>query len=269
VALHAVLAVLLVTSPSLFPNLGDVTWGSEAGGGGGISVQLVAADFTGIPLPAPAVVSPEAVGNDSPGFYEPVPTPEAAPPEEDLTEAEPIPETFEPPAVEAPRPEPAAAPEAAPPEPGATAPPAPTPPSPPREERPPVPDNAVPFGQGGQLDISGGFSTGQGTGSVDIGDGAFGQQHSTYVRAMTQRISQNWFQSMVNLAVPSGRRVTLTFDILRDGRIQNTRIVESSGDSTLDTSAERAIQRSSPLQPLPLAFRGNQVSVRFWFEFQR
>lgn len=267
VALHGVLAILLVTSPSLFPDLGDA-WGGESGGSGGISVQLVSS-LSGVPLPSPAFVSPDAVGNDSPGFYEPDPAPPARPPETPA-DAEPIPEVFEvaeaAPDVPVPVPAP---PAAAPAAPVVEAPPAPPSPTPAREDRAPAPDNAVPFGEGGQPDVSSGFSSDQGAGGLDIGDGAFGQQYGAYVRGMTRRISDNWFQGMVDANVGSGRRVTLSFDILRDGRIDGIRVVESSGNASLDTSAQRALLRSSPLPPLPLSYRGSSVGVRFWFEFRR
>jgi len=269
VALHVVLAVILITSPNLFPSFDDGTWGSEAGGGGGISVQLVS-NLAGVPLPAPDILRPDAVGNDSPGLYEPLPEPEVSAPEESLADAEPIPESFE---ITPEPPEAAVEPESEParpaPRPAEPAAPRPAAPSEARDNPAPAPDNAVPFGEGGQSAISGGFSTGAGTG-LDFGDGgAFGQQYGTYVRAMRQRISDNWYQSMVNVAVPAGQRVTFAFDILRSGQIENVHLVESSGNASLDTSAERAILRSNPLPFLPTQYRGARISVQFWFEYRR
>lgn len=276
IGLHVVLGTLLIASPWLFPAYGDDQWGDEGGGMGGISVDIVS-DF-GVPLPTPANARPDAVGNDSPGLYAPAPPPEPPPAPETEAEAELVPEVFEvreaaaeeaepdpepepapPPSPPAPRPEPAAPPA-----------PVPTPAAPPRDEPAPAPANAIPFGEGGRPDVSGGFPIGgQGTGNLEFGDGAFGNQYGTYVRAMRQRISENWLQSMVNASVPAGRRVTLTFDILRSGQIDTLRIAESSGDPSLDQSAERAIQRSNPLAALPTSYGGPRVSVRFWFEYVR
>lgn len=267
VGLHTGLAVLLIASPLLFPSNSEL-WGSEGGSGGAISFQTVS-DLSGLPLPPAPNARPDAIGNDSAGLYEPVPQPEAAsPPEPAPEDAEPVPENFEvreePEA--APKPEPTPPP--APPRPEPT-PPAPRLPDPPRDPVAPPSDNAIPFGGGGRPDVSGAITTGQGTGGLEVGDGAFGSQYGTYVRAMRQRISNYWYQSMVNASVPYGSRVTLTFDILRNGQIDNVEIVEGSGDPSLRDSALRAILRSSPLSPLPATFRGSRINVRFWFEFQR
>ena len=262
VLLHVVLGMLLVLSPALFPAFGDVPWGSEAGGGGGISMRLVA-DESGIPLPAPDITNPDAVGNESTGLFAPLE--EAAPaavPDEAIAEAELVPETFEE-IDEVPVPEPDV---------GATSPgaPTPSPPAPaPVAEAPPAPDNAIPFGEGGQPDIGAGFATTGGTYGVDVGDGTFGQQYGRYVNAMRRRVSENWYQSMIEANVQSGARVTMEFEILRNGLIQSVSVVESSGIRSLDDSAERAIYRVRQLEPLPPTYRGASIDVQFWFEFTR
>jgi len=260
-----------VTSPALFPAFGDVPWGSDAGGGGGISVQLVSSE-TGIPLPAPFQTNPDAVGNDSAGFYTPPEESAPTPVLEDASDAEPVPETFpelsdredlenvvvepQPPAPE-PRPETRETPAVAPARASSAS------------ATSTAPDNAVPFGEGGRPDVNAGFATGQGTYGVGVGDGTFGQRYGRYVDAMRRRISENWFQSMVDANVPRGRRVTLGFEILRNGIVRNVHIVESSGIRSLDDSAERAILRVRQLEPLPADYRGTSIEVEFWFEFAR
>jgi periplasmic protein TonB len=61
----------------------------------------------------------------------------------------------------------------------------------------------------------------------------------------------------------------LTFDVLRNGAVANIEITQSSGNASVDNSAVRAIQGSSPLNPLPGEYSGNKVSVEFWFDFRR
>jgi len=56
---------------------------------------------------------------------------------------------------------------------------------------------------------------------------------------------------------------------LRDGTITNIQITQSSNDSSVDTSAIRAIQASSPLQSLPPEYSGSAVNVTFWFDYHR
>jgi len=277
VILHVFLAVLLLASPALFPNFAEDPWGSESGGAGGIQVQLVA-NTSGVPLPAPAITSPDAAGNDSPGLYEPLPEPEPAAPDDALSDAEPVPETFSEPAdreeapeAEDPEPEPQIPPPPPRREPETVAaPPAPAPPPVTRpEDRAPAPDNAVPFGEGGQPSVSSGFALGGGRGGLDIGTGAFGEQHGTYVRSITQRISNAWVQSRIPANIRTAPRVYVAFDILRNGTIENIRVEQSSGNADIDRSAERAVFASHPLAPLPAQYRGTRVSVSFWFELTR
>lgn len=271
VGLHGLMLAGALVTPGLFPTLGDSLWGSPDAIGG-IRIGL-ASEVGGIPLPAPSVVSETAAGNDSEGFFEAEPPPPA--PAEDasetLVEAEPIPadpaavaEAAPPPA---PPPPPAPAPEPeAPPTPN---PPAPSRPVPDREPPPDRPDNAVPFGQGGQVALPFGQpGAGAGTG-VAFGDGAFGDRYGAYVESIRTRISNEWLQGRIDASVRSAPRVYVSFDIERDGSISNVRIEESSGNGQVDRSARRAVDASNPLSPLPRDYRGARVSVRFWFELRR
>ena len=252
--LHAALGVTVVMLPGIFPAYGITGWGSEEGGEAGVSVSIVS-NISGIPLPAPAVMNETAAANESAGFFEsePVAPPpeESAPEEVSVVEAEPVPETLAP--VET------------------TPPPPPPRPAPTGEtESTSIPDNAIPFGEGGLPAINfGQFGSGDGTGAVAMGEGAFGERYGSYVESITRRISENWLQSMIAASVNTAPRIYVSFDILRDGTIMNEQIEESSGIPTLDRSAMRAIFASNPLAPLPGDLRGRSVSVRFWFEYTR
>ena len=251
--LHAALGVTVFMLPGIFPAYGIIGWGSEEGGEAGVSVSIVS-NISGIPLPAPAVMNETAAANESAGFFESEPAPppeEAAPAEVPVVEAEPVPETIAPVETTPPPPPPRPAPTEDP-------------------ETSETPDNAVPFGQGGLPAINfGQFGSGDGTGAVAMGEGAFGERYGSYVESITRRISENWLQSMIAANVNTAPRIYVSFDILRDGTIMNEQIEESSGIPTLDRSAMRAIFASNPLTPLPGDFRGRSVSVRFWFEYTR
>jgi TonB family protein len=257
--LHVVLASIVVLSPAIFPAFGGISWGSENAGGEGMSVQIVAS-ISGVPLPAPAVVNDEAVANESAGFHESEPEPAVEPeptPEGPVPEAEPVPETtasFE------------TTPPAPPPE---TIPPPGPPPDESEPEAEPDVDNAVPFGEGGRPAINYGQPGGEGTGVGAIGEGAFGELYGGYVEAITRRISENWLQSTVDVNLRRAPRIYMSFDILRDGSITNVEISETSGNRSLDRSAQRAVFASSPLAPLPTGFRGRSVQVSFWFEYTK
>jgi periplasmic protein TonB len=245
---HGVLFTLVILSPTLFPTSGDASWGSNTGGSGGINVKIVGT-VSGVSLPSPEVVKEDAAANESQGFYK---TEVAPPPVPD--KAEPIPETKAPVKV--------------------TPPPRPPRPAPPSKSstpaEPEVPDNAVPFGQGGRPALAyGQFTTGAGPAGIGFGDGTFGNRYGWYVDSITRRISQNWLQSLVDSRIHAAPRVYLSFDIERDGSIRNVELKQPSGIPSLDRSAQRAILASNPLPPLPSDYRGGTVNVSFYFEYAR
>lgn len=137
------------------------------------------------------------------------------------------------------------------------------------------PKNAVPYGQGGTPNVpySGStFKISQKTkGGLSLGGpgGGFGQRFPWYVAAVQRRVSSNWLQATVAPTVQWAPRVVIDFEILRDGTIVNIQIEKSSGYPSVDASAVRAIQASSPLNPLPGAYAGSYVDVEFWFDFRR
>jgi TonB family protein len=90
-----------------------------------------------------------------------------------------------------------------------------------------------------------------------------------YSTAAQQRISKNWSQSNIDAAVSSAPRVTVTFNILRDGHITNIQITQSSNNASVDDSARRAIQTSNPLMTLPAACSGPSVGVQFYFGYRK
>jgi len=246
VLLHGGLFAIVFFSPNLFPSLGP-NWGSQDGGpDAGIQVKIVGGT-SGIPLPAPPVVSETAPASDSPSFYN---REEPAPPVTPDKKAEPIPDETAPKKPPAPKPKPAPpAQKAAPP--------------------PETPSNAVP-GTGARPALAyGQFATGAGEAGIGFGDAVFGDRYGTYVNAITRAISSNWLKSMVDARVQKAPRVYLTFTIARDGRISNVEVQQSSGIPSLDRSAQRAVLASDPLPPLPSDYRGSDINVRFYFEFSR
>ena len=134
----------------------------------------------------------------------------------------------------------------------------------------PPPLNAVASSQGGRPALNyGAFSTGAGQAGAVFGDAAFGDRYGTYVEAMQRRISQNWLKSLVDSRITSAPRVYLEFEIARDGTISNVVVQQSSGNPSLDRSAQRAIFASNPLASLPADYRGTNVQVRFYFEYTK
>ena len=87
-----------------------------------------------------------------------------------------------------------------------------------------------------------------GLGFTGAAGGDFGSRFSWYVEAVQRRISSNWLQSTVDPSVAAAPRVVVTFTILRDGTVTNIQVTQSSNNYSVDTSAVRAVQDSSPLR---------------------
>ena len=60
----------------------------------------------------------------------------------------------------------------------------------------------------------------------------------------------------------------MKFTIGKHGQVSNLEIDQPSGSAQLDGSGKRAVQRAS-IPPLPQAYSGSSVDVRFYFEYSR
>ena len=132
--------------------------------------------------------------------------------------------------------------------------------------------NVVPFGEGGPAAGPYAlFSVGAAKGGFGFtgGGGDFGARFAYYVRAVNQKVSENWLRYEIDPRIQSGNRVYVTFDIDRSGHPSHIQIEQSSGVPSLDTSALRALQRIDTFGPLPQEYAGNKVSVEFWFDYKR
>jgi periplasmic protein TonB len=256
VLLHLTLGALLVISEFYAPP--KENWGSA--GNGSIKVGMVGS-VPQIPLPQPEIETPSRVVDESKGLYKEEPPKITQPP----PDAIPIPKV---PHLKPPKPtkEENVTPSR----------PKPEHPSKILENKIPPPPNAVPYGHGGAPTVPAtSFTMGAGNTSAGIsfngpsGNGDFGSKYPWYVEAVQRRISSNWLQSTIDANVGWAPRVIVSFDILRDGRVTNIQITKSSNNYSVDTSAVRAIQQSSPLDRLPGGYSGSSVGVEFWFDYKR
>jgi len=218
------------------------SWGGVGGSLGGTKVSLVAS--AGIPMPIqPAVTDSKAVDTTK-GLYKEEPPK----PPEPKTDAEKIPK-FEkekklPPSHK----------------------------SRVFESKTPPPDNAVPYGKGGSPDLPSGYSQTPG-GSTGVaaqgqGGGDFGARYPWYVDAVRSRIRQAWDQSTIEPAVRAARRAhaVVTFRINPNGSISKISLYQTSGNSSMDYSALRALQNIDAFRPLPNDYMGSYVDVTFDFD---
>ena len=132
-------------------------------------------------------------------------------------------------------------------------------------------DNAVP-GHGGTPDLPTGYSqtpgSSSGTSVQGQGGGDFGGRYPWYVDAVRNRIRQSWDQNTIEPAVRAAHRAhtVVTFRINADGSISNIRVSQSSGNSSMDYSAQRALQTIDAFRPLPNDYMGHYVDVTFDFD---
>ncbi len=89
-----------------------------------------------------------------------------------------------------------------------------------------------------------------------------------YAESMVSRIRVNWYNNMPQL-IQTGLKgvVTIRFLIHRDGQITDVTIIKGSGVPPYDFAAKKAIELSSPLNPLPKDFPNptEHVTAMFFY----
>jgi len=217
-------------------------WGGTGGKLGGTKVNLVAS--AGIPMPKEPNVTESRTVDTTKSLHKEEPKPK---PPEPKTDATPI-RKFE---KEKPLP--------------------PSRKSRTLENKTVEPDNAIP-GHGGTPNIPTGYSQNPGASSgvaaVGQGGGDFAGRYPWYVDSMRTRIQQNWDQNTIDAAVRAAHRAhtVVTFRINPNGSISNIRVSQTSGNSSMDYSAQRAMQSIDAFRPLPNDYMGSYVDVTFDFD---
>lgn len=92
-----------------------------------------------------------------------------------------------------------------------------------------------------------------------------------YAQSMVSRIRVNWYDNMPQLIrTGMGGVVTIRFTIQRGGRITDIVMLKSSGIPPYDYAAKKAIELSSPLNPLPKDFpnASERVTCMFYYNMQ-
>lgn len=130
----------------------------------------------------------------------------------------------------------------------------------------PIPENQL-LSHIGQAAVSPMFQK-PGGGGVGVGpNSAFGNQFGAYADLVVQRVTDKWqTNGLAGLNLPT---VVVTFDILRNGTVQNAKIEQRSGNATLDFSALRAVTDAAPFPPLPPNYSGSSTNVELRFQLQR
>src|SRR3972149_8033431 len=95
---------------------------------------------------------------------------------------------------------------------------------------------------------------------VDIPD----FQYDYYLGLIRSKVDNRWSQPVTYKQV---KQTLVDFIIHRDGKIDNVRVAESSGDSYFDQTAVRAVSISNPFPPLPRGYKEDFLKVRYRFIF--
>jgi len=88
---------------------------------------------------------------------------------------------------------------------------------------------------------------------------------------LRRRVAEKWVTTDIPPQYRSAPMVVVQFTLRRDGTVTSgsVRIVQRSGISALDYSAQRAIYDGSPFPPLPPGFERNEANIEFVFELRR
>jgi len=120
--------------------------------------------------------------------------------------------------------------------------------------------------------LGGGGSQGGGGGSYGNGYEILtpteGVDFSDYMARVVAAVRRNWYAVMPESAMLGDRgRVALQFRIMKNGGVPDGEPVRliGSGKEPLDRAAISAIRSSNPFEPLPPAFSGPYIELRFYF----
>jgi protein TonB len=110
----------------------------------------------------------------------------------------------------------------------------------------------------------------KGSGGVGTGTGSpLGARFGWYEALLREKVAGKWNTQTVDQSIQKLPEAIVTFVIRRDGSIASVRLVKSSGNYALDTSAQRAIYDAAPFPALPAQFERDSANIEFWFELQR
>ena len=242
VIFHVLLTATLLTG-SYFEREGVLWGGVGSKSNGGTKVNLVSS--AGLPMPKEETVTESKVVDPTNSLHKEEPKPK---PPEPKTDATPI-RKFE---KEKPLP--------------------PSRKSRTLENKTPEPDNAIP-GHGGSPNLPTGYSqtpgqSSPGVSAIGQGGGDFAGRYPYYVDGVRSRVEQSWDQTTIDPAARAAHRAhaVMSFRINANGSISDIRISQSSGNSSMDYSAMRALQSIDAFRPLPNDYMGKYVDVTFDFD---
>jgi TonB family protein len=108
-------------------------------------------------------------------------------------------------------------------------------------------------------------------GNMDVLSDTMGVDFAPYLRSSvlpSLRGNWQWTVRTHEPALNTERRLLgAQFAILKDGSVENIKLMRSSGDTELDATVENGIKRSAPFLALPSEFGGQSVELRCYFYY--
>lgn len=135
-----------------------------------------------------------------------------------------------------------------------------------QQYKPPAPANQV-YSHSPQALSSPMYSTPGGAGQVGVGPNSMlGTRYGAYSELVQGRIAQAWRTN--GLPHSQAAPTIVSFTIVRDGSVRDAKIIQSSGNPSIDNSAWRAVLESSPLPPFTADIPYSSISAQFTFTLQ-
>lgn len=107
-------------------------------------------------------------------------------------------------------------------------------------------------------------------GPIDILTDTKGVNLNAYLQPVLAIIKKNWYNQIPEAArapIRKKGKVTIRFRVMKDGKITDVQLSESSGDVALDRAAYGGVTASNPLQPLPSGFSCQFLTLQFRFYY--
>ena len=95
-----------------------------------------------------------------------------------------------------------------------------------------------------------------------------GVDFSLYLNTLAKEVRNRWYASMPETALKGERgEAIVLFRILSNGEVKDVSLERNSGNDVLDQAAIQAVRNASPFHPLPIAFKGPLIGLRFIFYY--
>jgi TonB family protein len=124
-------------------------------------------------------------------------------------------------------------------------------------------------GDGGDYGLSG-RQPAEAIGPLDVLSDTMGVDFGPYLARVLHDVRENWYNLIPEVArapLMKKGKVSITFAILKDGRVAGMQLTGPSGDIALDRAAWGGITASNPFPPLPSQFGGQYLALRFHFYY--